>query len=187
MALAHLEHNPVSKTTAARHKHSWLERLYSVPLLAVAAVGVLAADYVIGPHIQFPFLFIAPVAAAAWFHGRNWGVVFATALPIAHLGITIANGAEWSVIDVEINALIRLVVLVLFAVLIDQAAQRHRLAAEVKALRGLLPICSFCKQIRRPDGTWEVLEKYIEERTDAEFSHGLCDACARKHYGAYLK
>jgi hypothetical protein len=51
-------------------------------------------------------------------------------------------------------------------------------------LEGILPICSFCKKIRRPDGEWEGLEVYISERSTAQFSHGLCTTCEREHYGS---
>ncbi len=53
---------------------------------------------------------------------------------------------------------------------------------EIKTLRGLLPICSFCKKIRDDGGYWHNLETYIRSRTSAEFSHGICPDCLRKHY-----
>jgi len=54
--------------------------------------------------------------------------------------------------------------------------------SEVKILSGLLPICSSCKKIRDEKGNWIRLEKYISERSDADFSHGLCLECAKKLY-----
>lgn len=50
--------------------------------------------------------------------------------------------------------------------------------AEVKTLRGILPICANCKRVRTDEGAWEQIESYVRDRTDAEFSHGLCPACA---------
>ncbi|MEM1179239.1 MAG: ATP-binding protein [Acidobacteriota bacterium] len=49
--------------------------------------------------------------------------------------------------------------------------------SEVKALQGLLPICASCKKIRDDDGEWNALEDYFTERSDAQFSHGLCPDC----------
>ncbi len=46
----------------------------------------------------------------------------------------------------------------------------------------MLPICSHCKQIRDDEGYWQRLERYIEARTEATFSHGLCPACTWKLY-----
>jgi hypothetical protein len=48
---------------------------------------------------------------------------------------------------------------------------------EVKTLRGIIPICSYCKQIRDDKGMWKGLETYIHEHSDAQFSHSLCPAC----------
>jgi hypothetical protein len=54
--------------------------------------------------------------------------------------------------------------------------------ADVKVLRGLLPICSACKKIRGDGGYWSQIEVYIEQHSDAMFSHGICPDCARKLY-----
>jgi hypothetical protein len=88
-----------------------------------------------------------------------------------------------SLLKVEVNSGIMMVVLILFAVLMDQVARSQRLADEVRVLRGLLAICSFCKRIRNTDGSWKLLDKYIADRTETEFTHGLCAPCARKYYG----
>jgi PAS domain S-box-containing protein len=53
---------------------------------------------------------------------------------------------------------------------------------KVKTLSGLLPICSFCKKIRDDNGYWNKLEAYIETRSEAEFTHTMCQECARKQY-----
>jgi PAS domain S-box-containing protein len=64
-------------------------------------------------------------------------------------------------------------------------AERERLIAElqsalenVKTLSGLLPICGSCKKIRDDKGYWQRIEAYVSERSDAQFSHGLCPSCA---------
>ena len=54
--------------------------------------------------------------------------------------------------------------------------------AEIKELRGFLPICSNCKKIRDDDGYWQQVEKYIMDRTDAQFSHSICPDCIKKLY-----
>lgn len=56
--------------------------------------------------------------------------------------------------------------------------------AEVKVLKGILPICASCKRIRGDDGKWEQVESYVREHTNAEFSHGLCPDCAKRDWGA---
>jgi AmiR/NasT family two-component response regulator len=58
--------------------------------------------------------------------------------------------------------------------------------AEVKKLQGILPICINCKKIRTDTGAWQQIEAYIRDHSEAEFSHGLCPACAKKLYPAYF-
>jgi len=50
--------------------------------------------------------------------------------------------------------------------------------AEVRALRGILPICSRCKRIRDEHDCWHAVEVYVREHSDAEFSHSLCPDCS---------
>lgn len=54
--------------------------------------------------------------------------------------------------------------------------------AEIKTLRGILPICATCKKIRDDKGYWNKVETYIENHSDAQFSHGLCEECSEKLY-----
>ncbi len=53
---------------------------------------------------------------------------------------------------------------------------------EVKILRGFLPICASCKEIRDDKGFWHQIESYIRDHSEAEFSHGICPKCAEKLY-----
>jgi len=52
----------------------------------------------------------------------------------------------------------------------------------VKVLSGLLPVCASCKRIKDSAGNWTSMERYISERSNAEFTHGICPDCARKLY-----
>ncbi len=53
---------------------------------------------------------------------------------------------------------------------------------EVKTLRGILPICSFCKKVRDDKGYWEQVDVYINKHSQADISHSICPDCAKKHY-----
>jgi phosphoserine phosphatase RsbU/P len=68
-------------------------------------------------------------------------------------------------------------VLSLQARLADRLAELETALAKVKELRGLLPICAYCKRIRGDANYWEQLESYISAHTDATFSHGICPPC----------
>jgi len=58
----------------------------------------------------------------------------------------------------------------------------NKALSEVKRLSGLLPICSHCKKIRDDKGYWTQIESYIHDHSEAEFSHSICNECAKKHY-----
>jgi len=59
--------------------------------------------------------------------------------------------------------------------------------AEIKMLRGIVPICSFCKKIRDVEGIWTEIEAYVSKNSEARFSHGLCPECEKLHYGDLSK
>ena len=54
---------------------------------------------------------------------------------------------------------------------------------EIKTLKGLIPICAGCKQIRDDKGYWFQVEEYITKNTDAAFTHSICPTCMEKLYG----
>jgi DNA-binding response OmpR family regulator len=53
---------------------------------------------------------------------------------------------------------------------------------QVKLLSGLLPICSGCKKIRDNEGYWSQVESYIQQHSEATFTHGMCPECLKKYY-----
>ncbi len=57
----------------------------------------------------------------------------------------------------------------------------------LKMLGGLLPICASCKKIRDEQGRWHILEAYIQDHSDAQFSHGVCPECAQRLYPDHFK
>ena len=54
--------------------------------------------------------------------------------------------------------------------------------AQIKQLKGFIPICAHCKKIRNDEGFWQKVEVYIEHHSDATFSHGVCPECIEKYY-----
>ena len=104
--------------------------------------------------------------------------------PDVHLGLRVSD-----LFDRDGRATGRLLV-------IRDISERHRLEmereelirelqealADVKTLSGLLPICASCKKIRDDQGYWRTVEKFISDRSGAQFSHGMCDDCLRKLY-----
>ncbi|MCP4219419.1 MAG: hypothetical protein GY765_32590 [bacterium] len=74
-----------------------------------------------------------------------------------------------------------------FDMLQEETQLREKLEkslSEVKTLRGIIPICSHCKQIRDDDGFWQKVEIYVAHHSEANFSHGLCPDCLKALYPA---
>jgi len=58
---------------------------------------------------------------------------------------------------------------------------------KIKTLKGLVPICMHCKNIRDDEGFWQKVEIYVQEHSDAQFSHGICPSCLKKYYPEYYE
>jgi PAS domain S-box-containing protein len=61
-------------------------------------------------------------------------------------------------------------------------AKLEKALEEVDTLRGIIPICSFCKKVRDDQGFWDQVERYFGKRSGAEFSHGICPECMEKNF-----
>lgn len=67
-------------------------------------------------------------------------------------------------------------------VLKEKTLSLEKALSEIRTLKGIIPICAYCKGIRDDQGSWKRLEEYISEHSDAEFSHGICHHCLKKHF-----
>jgi hypothetical protein len=159
---------PLKLVASARVEH-WV----------IASAVILLLDYVTGPFIQFPILFIVPVAIATAAHGLSRGVGIAILLPLIRLSFFLRWELQSSWAMEWVDTLVDMVILSGFAVTIDQIVRQQR---QIKVLEGMLPICSFCKRIRDQDGEWRRLEAFISERSSASFSHTFCEQCGQIHY-----
>jgi len=64
--------------------------------------------------------------------------------------------------------------------LADRVKDLEEALTRVKQLRGLLPICAYCKKIRDDRNYWQQVGHYVTEHTEAQFSHGICPDCYQK-------
>lgn len=69
----------------------------------------------------------------------------------------------------------------------DRTRELTEALANVKTLKGLLPICASCKKIRDDQGYWTQIESYLYKHSDAEFSHSICPDCAIKLYPEFYQ
>ncbi len=67
-----------------------------------------------------------------------------------------------------------------------QAVHRSQ-SEEIHELRGILPICSYCKKIREDSGYWSQLEVYISHHSEAKFSHGICPHCMDENFPSLVE
>jgi hypothetical protein len=62
------------------------------------------------------------------------------------------------------------------------SAQLADALERINLIEGLIPICSYCKSIRNDEGFWSSVEKFIQEHSEVQFTHGVCDNCIEKHF-----
>jgi K+-sensing histidine kinase KdpD len=166
--------------------------LIASTICLVAILGII--DYATGFELNFFVFYFIPVSIAAWYVGRKWAVVIAVLSAITWTAVDFLSGhrySHWSLY--AWNGGIRLAAFVILGVAlatikklleIEKELSRSIWATleEVKMLKGFLPICSSCKNIRDDRGYWEKIELYIEQHSDAEFTHTLCPDCMKKLY-----
>lgn len=125
--------------------------------------------------------------------GKHEGLKAIAVLPIHHKGRVIGclNIASHTLYEVPVASR---TVLEMIALQIGNAVARlktedgremlidelKRALADARTLKGLIPICSSCKKIRDDDGDWQPVEVYISDRSNVNFTHGLCPECADK-------
>jgi hypothetical protein len=59
-----------------------------------------------------------------------------------------------------------------------QAAALADALDRVRTLKGLLPICAWCKKVRDDGGYWTQVEAYVSQHSEAAFTHSICPSCA---------
>ena len=123
-------------------------------------------------------------AEQGYIEGDNRGGISIT-IPFANYRRMIAHAhASTSIRHAVIWAASAALILLLGFMLAGSVRKEIKALSEVNTLRGFIPICSSCKKIRNDTGYWEHLEKYIEEHSDAQMSHGICPECEEKLYGS---
>ena len=102
---------------------------------------------------------------------------------------------SWEMDELFVTAAFSSLVLLLFTIrrwlvnrrlrrkLARQYAELIKAREEIRQLKGIVPICSSCKQIRDDKGFWQQVEQYVETHSEATFTHSMCPACLAKHYG----
>lgn len=160
-----------------------MRKLYPIFWLLFAA-AILALDYATGALVFLAPLLFFPIALASWFNGKLWGLSLAITTPLVRLGFRMIWTSPTTPVEAISNAVVLIVTFSTFAVLIDLVIRQR---SEIRVLKGFLPTCAWCKQIRDEAGQWYQMETYIAKHSDAKFSHGICPECAVKNFGESIE
>ncbi len=151
--------------------------------IASLLVGV---DYLTGPFFQFPSVYILLVVVAAWTSGLTTALALSVVMPVSRVVLMLTLWNEpWDSTVFIATAATRFVVFSVMALVAARLADHERaMEHEVEVLTSLLPVCTYCRKIRRADDRWTSLEAYAQEATH-EFSTGLCPECSSSHLPEY--
>lgn len=159
-------------------------------MMAAFSVSILMLwlDYITGRAVQFPIFYVLPVGMLAWKENIISAYLASLLLPLARLWFHFFWNDSESIYFSVSNSLIYIFALCFYVFLIKKITTMNKsLERKVKVLEGILPICPTCNKIRSESGEYEELEKYISEHSEAVFSHGLCNNCAKEFYPKYFK
>ena len=158
-------------------------RVKSDPASIAVIVGLVGVIYILDiltpMGVTVAILYVAPVYMAGWLPLRSVGVVVAVAcigLTFLSLAFSSSGGIPWIILANR-----GLAVAAIWAALF-LAFHHRRTQSDLKLLQGLLPTCASCKKIRDAQGDWHRIEAYIEEHSEAQFTHGICPECRQKLY-----
>ena len=146
-------------------------RVLSLPTTYVLmGLVILWLDYVSGPYLLFPILFVAPVALSAWFYSPRWGLALAIVLPIGRAVIAEFVDKPWPLGYTLVNTAIRILVLGFLAYFIGRSAEQSR-ALQAK-VSGFITMCAWSRSVEF-EGEWLTFEEYLRRRFGIQVSHGM--------------
>jgi K+-sensing histidine kinase KdpD len=179
----------VSMTSATVAKYM---RTAAVVVAAVALATLFTFPLVPRTFHSRDLLFVAAVILVSRYEGSVAGLCTAILSVLAFdwyfdqtpgvLDFTVGNGLR-IVVFVSLSAMVTLLDRqrrTAMNRLVSTNQKLHAALEEIKTLRGILLICSYCKKIETNPETWIDLENYVRKHTDAEFTHGVCPDCFRK-------
>ena len=149
------------------------------------------------------WVFIMPLLFFFFFgkwEGLIWGIVFSAGIMVIMIMPNMFNGYLYGqVVISRFFITFSIITLISFGLessrhayhkLLDEKNQAltrekdelEKAVQKIKTLSGLIPICSNCKKVRKDDGYWEQVEIYIQQHSNANFTHGLCPDCLKSLY-----
>jgi hypothetical protein len=159
----------------------------------VAMALVFTTDLFVPPGVALCMFYLAPILLALRSESQRAVLTLAwltSGLSTLGLALSPPGGVLW------IGVINRIICITVVWTTVGSEIWRRRLESqhtaalmarnaaleEVRVLRGLVPICAWCKRIRDDRGYWNRLEQYIAEHSEAEFTHGICPDCHSRMY-----
>jgi len=192
----HIEdHAMIIRIVDALGKSSEL-KILAIALVILVAIGVM--QDVTGTRVTMAPFYLIPIALVTLRSSRTAGLLTSIVCGVMWISMDVRSpGYLFLWLDAW-NNLLRVGVFVSSTLLLSRLkgdmiremklnADLQAALAEVHQLSGLLPICAWCKRIRDDEGNWQQIETYITVHSEADFTHGICPDCARKHQRQTLR
>ncbi len=165
-------------------------KIIGISLIILIGIGLLQT--LTGTKVAMAPFYLIPIALVTLRSTRTAGLLTSIVCGVMWISMDVRS-PEYRFLWLDAwNNLLRVGVFVSSALLLARLkgdmvremklnADLQAALAEVKQLSGLLPICAWCKRIRDDEGDWQQIETYITIHSEADFTHGICPDCARKH------
>ncbi|NTW49571.1 MAG: hypothetical protein HGB19_07585 [Chlorobiales bacterium] len=147
----------------------------------------------------FLWFYFYPIATLYLFGKKEGGVLVLTSWLISVIFLVLNLGTYHYSADISTRFVVTYVVVCIMSYALDSSRTEYynklleekksleKALNDVKVLSGLLPICSACKKVRDDGGYWHQVEAYVQQHSEAQFSHGICPECVEKLYPDLLK
>ena len=165
---------------------------WTVAMLLFA--GVELFDVLAPPEVAFSAFYLMPVIWLAWSRGSRDGLIMALLVGAGWYAHDLLSGRPmsseyfrcWDALNKVLSYLLAAwVVGALRQEVLGQQAlnqQLTRAMAEVRELKGLLPVCAWCHNIRDETGQWHTMAVFLAKRTHASATHGICPVCVKRMF-----
>ena len=165
----------------------------AILLTAVAVLALVTTVDALTPYeLGFSAFYVIPVLIATWGVGTSRGLAFALLSACCWYVTDLTSGRPlthefyrfWDtfnhLLSFSLIAVLTGRLKLLFKREQELRENLDRTLDNVRELEGLLPVCAWCKKIRNDEGYWQELEAYLQPRSKAAFSHGICPECAAR-------
>ncbi len=165
-------------------------RSMAITFLVLLVLGVL--NFLTGYEISFSIFYLIPIAFALWHVGKGFALITAfISATIWELSDILAGHVFSHPVIPIWNAGVRLSFFIIIVFLASRwktaydkqqqlILELQKALEEINVLSGLIPICSYCKNIRDDEGYWQRVESYVQAHSDADFTHSICPDCLEK-------